>query len=165
MKRFPRNDAYARATLGELFGEEKLKEAQRFAAPELRSGVFLSQPDGKYVFVPLPRIAQISPFEAVVAGDFDGDGRADIYAVQNSWAPVPFVGRFDGGLSQLLRGDGRGGFTTVPPAESGLIVPGDAKAVMMIDLAGDGRRGFMVTRNNSTTLAFRSRANAGAQKR
>ena len=52
MKRFPSNDYYAHATLGEILGEEKLAKARRFAATELRSGVFLSQPDGTYRFEP-----------------------------------------------------------------------------------------------------------------
>ena len=128
--------------------------SEDYAATELRSGVFLSQPDGGYRFEPLPRLAQIAPFQGVVAGDFDGDGRADIYAVQNSYAPIPFVGRFDGGLSVLLHGDGRGGFIVVPPGESGLIVPGDAKSVAVLDLDGDGRPEFFVTRNDATTLVF-----------
>ncbi|HET7536159.1 MAG TPA: VCBS repeat-containing protein, partial [Candidatus Didemnitutus sp.] len=88
LKRFPRNDAYARATLGEILGEDKLAAAERFAATEFRSGVFLSQPGGTYRFEPLPRIAQIAPIEGLVAGDFDGDGHADICAVQNSYAPI-----------------------------------------------------------------------------
>ena len=154
LKRFTRNDAYARATLGEVVGEEKLAAATRFAATELRSGVFMSQADGSYRFEPLPRIAQISPIQGVVAGDF-GSGHADIYAVQNSYAPIPSVGRFDGGLSQLLRGDGHGHFTPVAPAESGLVVPGDAKALAVADLGGGGP-GFVVTRNAGTVLAFRN---------
>ena len=161
LKRFPRNDYYARATLGEILGEDRLAAARRFAATEFRSGVFLSKPDGTYRFEPLPRIAQISPIQGLVAGDFDGDGRADIYAVQNSYAPIPAVGRFDGGLSLLLRGDGRGGFTPVPPAESNLIVPGDAKALSVIDLDQDGWPDFVVTRNNSTPLVFRNGGVAG----
>ncbi len=161
LKRFQRNDYYARATLGEVLGEEKLAAAQRFSAEEFRSGVFLSQPDGTHRFEPLPRMAQASPIQGLVAGDFDGDGRADIYAVQNSYSPIPSVGRFDGGLSQLLRGDGRGGFTPVPPAESNLIVPGDAKGLAVIDLDHDGWPDFLITRNNSTTLAFRNNGMAG----
>jgi enediyne biosynthesis protein E4 len=161
LKRFPLNNDYARATLGEIFGEDKLAQAQRFAATELRSGVFLSQSDGTYHFEPLPRIAQIAPFQGVVAGDFDGDGLADIYAVQNSFAPIPAVGRFDGGLSQLLRGDGHGHFTAVPPAESGLIVPRDAKALVVLDLDRDGWPDFLVSRNNDETLAFRNNGVAG----
>jgi len=102
LKRYPKFDLYGRATLGEILGEDKLARAQRFAATEFRSGVFLSQPDGTFRFEPLPRIAQIAPFQGLVAGDFDGDGHADIYAVQNSYAPIPYVGRFDGGLGQFF---------------------------------------------------------------
>jgi enediyne biosynthesis protein E4 len=160
-KRFTKNNDYARATLGELVGEPRLAAAQRFAATELRSGVFLSQPDGKFIFEPLPRVAQIAPLQGIVAGDFDGDGWADLYAVQNSSAPIPAVGRFDGGLSQLLRGDGRGHFTPVPSAESGLVVSGDAKALAVLDLNQDGWPDFLITRNNSSTLAFENRPVAG----
>jgi hypothetical protein len=161
LKRYPRNDYYARATLGEILGEQNLAAARRFAATEFRSGVFLSQSDGTYRFEPLPRIAQISPLQGLVAGDLDGDGHADIYAVQNTYSPIPSVGRFDGGLSQMLRGDGRGGFAPVPLAESGLVVPGDAKALAMIDLDRDGWPDFLVTRNNSTTLAYRNNRVSG----
>ena len=161
LKRFPRNDYYARATLADILGEDRLAAAQRFAATEFRSGVFLSQPDGTHRFEPLPRLAQVSPIQGLVAGDFDGDGNADIYAVQNSYSPVPSVGRFDGGLSQLLRGDGRGGFTPVAPAESNLIVPGDAKALAVVDLDQDGWPDFILSRNNSTTLAFRNNGMPG----
>lgn len=157
LQRYPRNDFYARATLGEILGEPKLAAAQRFAATELRSGIFLSQPDHRFRFEPLPNIVQIAPLQGIVAGDFDHDGKADIYTVQNSYAPTPVVGRFDGGLSQLLRGDGQGRFTPVTPAESGLVVPGDAKALVTLDLDNDGWPDFLVSRNNDTTLAFRNK--------
>ncbi len=160
--RFKRNDLYARATLPEIVGEANLVKARRFAATELRSGVFLSQPDGTFRFEPLPRLAQIAPLQGIVAGDFDGDGHADIYAVQNSYAPIPSVGRFDGGLSQLLRGDGQGHFAAVSTLASGLVCPGDAKAVVAVDLNGDGWPDFVVTRNNATTQAFE---NHGAMDR
>jgi len=162
-RRFPTNDQFSAATLPEILGAEKLAAAQRFDATELRNGVLLSQSDGRYRWEPLPRMAQISPFQGIVAGDFDGDGRADIYAVQNSYAPSPITGRFDGGLSLLLRGDGRGGFTPVLPAESGLIVPGDAKALVVLDSDGDSSPDFMLSRNNDTTLLFRNRPHGGNQ--
>jgi hypothetical protein len=161
LKRFPRNDSYARATLSEVIGDERLAAARRFAATELRSGVFLSQSDGTYRFEPLPRLAQIAPIQGLVAGDFDGDGKADIYAVQNSYAPIPSVGRFDGGLSQLLRGDGRGHFALVPPSESNLVVTGDAKALAVLDLDEDGWPDFLITRNNSITLAYHNKGVPG----
>ena len=161
LKRYRWNNDYARATLPEILSDGKLAAATRLAATELRSGVFLSQPDGRYRFEPLPRIAQISPSNGVVAGDLDGDGHADIFVVQNSYAPAPAIGRFDGGLGQLLRGDGHGCFVAVPPGESGLVVPGDAKALAVLDLDGSGWPGFLVSRNGEATLAFRNQGVAG----
>ena len=161
LRKYPKNDLYARATLPEILGGEKIATARRFAASELRSGVFCSQPDHTYRFVPLPRLAQIACFQGLVAGDFDGDGHPDIYALQNSSAPNPGVGHFDGGLSQLLRGDGHGQFTPVPPLESGLVVPGDAKALGVLDLDGDGWPDFLVTRNQASALAWRNAGMAG----
>jgi hypothetical protein len=161
LRRFPRNDAYARAALGEILGEDQMARARRFASTELRSGVFLSGPDGTFHFVPLPRIAQIAPLRGIVAGDFDGDGRADIYAVQNSFAPPPSVGRFDGGVSQLLRGDGRGQFIPVAPAESGLVVPGEATSVTALDLNADGWPDFLVARDQAAALAYRNQGVPG----
>jgi hypothetical protein len=161
LKRFSRNDPFAHATLEEIVVGERLAAAQRWVATEFQSGVFLSQPDGRYRFQPLPRIAQIAPLQGLVAGDFDGDGKADIYAVQNSYAPIPVVGRFDGGLSQFLRGDGQGHFTAVPPLGSGLLVPGDAKALVVLDLDGDGWPDFLLTRNRGTTLAYRNQGLPG----
>ena len=156
LKKFPTFDAYAKATLEEILGAEKLAAARVFQATEFRSGVFLSQPDGTHRFSPLPLLAQIAPFQGLAAGDFDGDGHADIFAVQNSAAPVPYTGRFDSGLGQLIAGDGRGGWTLRGPADSGLLVRGDAKALAVLDLDRDGWPDFLTTRNNDTTLAFRN---------
>jgi hypothetical protein len=155
-KRFPTTDGYARASVGELLDADKLASAKMFSATEFRSGVFLSQPDGRYRFEPLPLLAQVAPGQGMAAGDFDGDGKADIFLVQNSYSPIPAVGRFDSGLGQWLGGDGKGGWTLRGPAESGLLVRGDAKALVVLDLDRDGWPDFVVSRNNGTTLAFRN---------
>jgi hypothetical protein len=156
LKRFPTNNAYAAATLEEILGADKVQAAERWIATELQSGIFLSQPDGTYRFTPGPRLAQIAPWQGTVAADFDGDGHADIAVVHNSYAPNPVTGRFDGGLGQVLRGDGRGGFAPLPWSASGLVVPGDAKALAVLDLDDDGWPDLLASRNGSTTLAFRN---------
>jgi enediyne biosynthesis protein E4 len=45
--------------------------------------------------------------------------------------------------------------------QSGLVVPGDAKALAVIDLNGDGWPDFLVTRNDRSTLAFENQGAAG----
>ena len=160
-RRFPTTESYAHATLEEVFPAATLAAATRFAATEFRSGVFLSQRDGTYRFAPLPRLAQIAPVHGIAAGDFDGDGRADLMLVGNSYAPIPETGRFDGGIGWLLRGDGAGGFTPVPTTESGFIVPGDARALAVSDLNQDGRPDVFVTRSNEIALTFLNRGQPG----
>jgi len=155
-RRYPTNNQFAKATIPEIVGEKKLAELEKVTATELRSGVFLSQADGTYRFTPLPRIAQIAPLKGIVAGDVDGDGKADIYAVQNSYSPSPAVGRFDSGLSQLLLGNGDGTFRPIDPQSSGLVVPGDGKALVTFDWDDNGRPDFLISRNDDTTLAFRN---------
>ncbi len=155
-RRYRRNADYALATVDDLFGAEQVTAARRLEATELRSGVLLSQPDGRYVFSALPRIAQISSMEDVLIWDVDGDGAQDLVAVHNDHQPIGLVGWFEGGLGQILRGDGQGDFTAVPPAESGWVVPGDAQRVRLLH-APDGAVVLLVTRNDQTTLAFRRR--------
>ncbi|MDQ8205390.1 FG-GAP-like repeat-containing protein [Pelagicoccus sp. SDUM812003] len=154
LKRFPSNDAFAAATLEEILGEDALAAATLYEASELRSGVLLSQPSGGYAFVPLPRLAQISPAQGLVAADFDRDGHCDLLVAHNDYSPIPAQGRFDGGLGWLLRGDGKGDFEPVPLTESGWKVPGNAKALSLLDLNRDHQPDAIVTRNNQSTLAF-----------
>ncbi len=153
-KRFPSNDAFAAATLGEVLGEDALAAATLYEADELHSGVLLSQPSGGYAFTPLPRLAQISPVQGMVASDFDRDGHCDLLLVNNDYSAIPSQGRFDGGLGWLLRGDGKGAFEPVPMIESGWEVPGNAKALAIVDFNRDSRPDAVVSRNNQSTLAF-----------
>ena len=168
-RRFPTAESYASANLNDVFSPEVLAGAAKFTATEFSSGVFLSQAGGAeganagvtWRFTPLPRLAQLAPIHGLVAGDFDGDGRADVMAVGNSFAPTPETGHFDGAMGWLLRGDGHGGFAPVPPMESGFVVPGDARALAVTDLDQDGWPDLLVTRNNDRALCFQNHAPAG----
>ncbi|HEU5081000.1 MAG TPA: FG-GAP-like repeat-containing protein [Opitutaceae bacterium] len=164
LKRYPRNDLYAAATLNEIVGENRLAKASAWYATEFSSGVLLSKDDGAYEFLALPRIAQISSTEGVVTGDFDGDGHADIFAVQNTNAPIASVGHIDGGLSQLLLGDGHGSFRAVTATESGLIIPGETTAVVALRDVSHATRepaaaapAFVVSRGDGSVLVFTRR--------
>jgi hypothetical protein len=157
-RRFPRVNDFASASVTDLFGAEAVAAARRWEVTEPRSGVLLSGASGTYRFSPLPVDAQLAPLGAIWVEDWDGDGTWDLLLGQNSRAPVPSIGRFEGGLGVALRGDGQGGFTALPPAESGWVVPGEAKAIAAIDLDGDGERELVVSRSDAPLLVFRREA-------
>jgi hypothetical protein len=161
LRPFPTAEAYAKATLDEVFPPALRDGATRFAASELRNGIFLSHPDGTWKFAALPRLAQIAPLQSLQVGDWDGDGRLDVLATGNAFSPTPETGRFDGGVGWLLQGDGRGGFVPMAPRESGFIVPGDGRALGVLDLDRDGRPDFLALRNNDRALYFQNQGRAG----
>jgi hypothetical protein len=149
--------SFATATLDEVYASSRLEQAVRLEANTLESGVFMNNGAGRFSFKPLPRLAQAAPGFGVVTLDVDGDGNLDIYMVQNSFSPQPETGHFDGSMSLLLRGSGNGEFNPVWPSESGLIVPGDAKPVGVVDLNSDGRPDVIVGVNGGNVLYFVNR--------
>jgi enediyne biosynthesis protein E4 len=137
-RRFPQNDAFAAATLEEILGADRVRKAKHWAVTELRSGVFLSQPNAAYRFAPLPWKAQVAPLQGIVCADINGDGSTDLVATQNSHAPIAALGRFDAGVGVVLVGDGKGSFSALSERQTGFVLPGNAKAAVTIDADRDG---------------------------
>jgi hypothetical protein len=144
LRKFRRNDDFAHATMKEVFGEESIATAEIHQADNFSSGAFLSQPDGTYRFEPFPPVAQISPMQGIVATDLDGDGKPDICAVNNTDVAIP---RFDGGVGIFLKGNGDGTFEALGPAQSGVLVEGNAKALVVIDPTEDAHPDLFLTRH------------------
>lgn len=145
--------SFALAELSEIYEPKILNESKRWEANTLESGVFIND-GGKFTFKPFPRLAQIAPGFGIVAGDFDGDSNADLYAVQNFYSPQAETGRMAGGVSVLLKGNGDGTFAAVAPRESGLYVGGDAKSLTTVDLNGDGQLDLVAGVNDDFLVAF-----------
>jgi hypothetical protein len=155
-KKFPTYKAFAQATVADLFSAERLAASQRLSANELASGVFLQQPNGTFKFSPLPRLAQIAPINAFVARDLDGDGKLDLLCVGNNFSAEPNTGRFDGGLGVFLKGDGKGGFTALPPAQAGISVPGEARSAVFVHRGTAKSPAIIVSRCDGPLLLFTS---------
>jgi hypothetical protein len=151
---FPTYDAYAKATLADLVTQPALDKALALSANTLESGVLLNDGAAKFEFRPLPRLAQIAPSFGVALEDANADGLVDIYLVQNFRGGHREIGHMDGGMSLLLRGDGKGNFEPVLPNVTGLVVPGDGRSVATTDLDGNGRPDFVVGVNNEQTVGF-----------
>ena len=156
---------FASASLAEIYTEKCLEESLRHESNTLETGVFWNRSErGKtqFEFAPLPRLAQISPGFGVVATEMNGDTNPDIYLVHNFYTPQRETGRMDGGLSTMLVGRGNESFEVVPTEASGLLLPGDAKALTIVDLNDDNQPDFVASRNNDFPKAFVS-AQAGSR--
>ena len=153
VKKFDSYTSFALADLTEIYEPKCLDDSKRCEANTLESGVFIND-GGKFTFQPFPRLAQVAPGFGIVAGDFDGDSYADLYAVQNFYGPQAETGRMAGGVSVLLKGNGDGTFSAMPPRQSGLYIDGDAKSLTTVDLNGDGQIDVVSGVNDDFLAAF-----------
>jgi hypothetical protein len=151
-EKFSTYEAYGKASLVEIYGD-KLKAAERVEATTLETMVFLNRGD-HFEARALPLEAQWAPAFAVCVGDYDGDGKEDVFLSQNFFAVSADTSRCDAGRGLWLRGDGRGQFTAVAGQESGVKVYGEQRGAALCDYDGDGRVDLVVTQNGAPTRLY-----------
>ena len=74
---------FAKATLPQIYTRQCLDDACEFEAAVLESGILLNNGSAKFTFEPLPRLAQIAPSFGIGLTEINGDGKADLYLLQN----------------------------------------------------------------------------------
>jgi hypothetical protein len=150
--RYPKYSDYAGQTVEQIFGsalaDAVVKQAETFATT-----LALNNGDGSFTLVPLPREAQIAPVYGILAGDFDRDGKLDLLLAGNFDGVQPAIGRMSASYGLFLLGNGHGDFTPLRAAESGFLVPGQARDIQRLRT----RRGdlYIVARNDDRPLFFR----------
>ncbi|HET8656751.1 MAG TPA: VCBS repeat-containing protein [Longimicrobiaceae bacterium] len=152
--RFPNHRDYAGKRLDQVFSASDLDGAVVKEAFTFSTALARNNGDGSFTLVPLPREAQLAPIYGISAGDFDGDGHADLLLAGNFDAARPQLGRLGSSYGLLLRGDGRGHFTPVRAPESGFVVPGETRDIARVRTrTGDL---YVVARNDDRPLLFRA---------
>jgi enediyne biosynthesis protein E4 len=154
--RFPTYGSFAQAPIRQLFSDAQLAQAIHYQLDTFASVYLRNNGDGTFTSSPLPNLAQIAPIRGVVVDDVDADGHIDIIVAGNLYDVEPNTPRADAGNGLWLRGDGRGGFTPVPPHESGFLAPRNAASlallttpagkIVVVGNTGDSLQAFRVRR-------------------
>jgi hypothetical protein len=133
--------------------EQDVARATTLEAHTFASAVALNDGRGHFTMKPLPVETQLAPLNAVVAADFDGDGRTDLLTGGGLFATLPMLGRYDASYGQLLRGLGDGVFVPVDMARSGVALTGQVRRMQLVRTA-DGPV-IAVARNDDRLLILR----------
>lgn len=150
-EKFGTYDAFANASMQDVFGEEKLTKALHLQARTFTSVYVENTGDNRWNIRPLPRMAQLSSVNGIVINDIDKDGNLDVILAGNLFASEVETPRNDAGNGLVLKGDGVGGFSPLTFSETGLFIPNDRKQLhgIMID-----NECHVVAVNNSDALHF-----------
>jgi enediyne biosynthesis protein E4 len=148
-QKFATYDAFARATLADVYGTDNLQSAVIFKARNFASCYMENKGDGTFEIKPLGNPAQISSVNSIIPADIDADGNLDLVLAGNMYGSEIETPRNDAGIGLFLKGDGTGNFVPVPATESGLLIGGDVREICMIRLGKSKTHGIIAAKNNS----------------
>ncbi|MEP7108542.1 MAG: VCBS repeat-containing protein [Ferruginibacter sp.] len=131
-KRFNNYRSFATATMDDIFPVDKRDGAIRLKANMLQSCFIRNDGAGKFTMIPLPKEAQFSAINGMLADDFDGDGNLDLLINGNDFGTEVSTGRYDALNGLLLKGNGMGGFSPLSIQQSGIYIPGNGKALVKL---------------------------------
>ena len=151
--RFPTHRDYAGKTIDQIFSREELAGAEVRTTYDFATTLVRNDGNGKFTLLPLPTEAQLAPVYGILARDLNHDGKLDLLLAGNFDAMAPSIGAMHASYGLLLAGDGKGGFTPARAAESGFMVPGEARDIERLRTRGGDV--YVVTRNDDRPLAFR----------
>ena len=118
-----------------IFGiSQKLADAQKWTATEMRSMLFINKGEGKFSASPLPWQSQLSPLKAALAKDVNRDGLPDLMLAGNFYENNVQLGRNDADFGSLLIN--KGGTKFVHQLLPGLSLKGQVRKLLPFPTEG-----------------------------
>ncbi|MCY4172142.1 MAG: FG-GAP-like repeat-containing protein [Bacteroidetes bacterium] len=124
-----------------------------------KTAIFLNR-GSTFEAVPLPIEAQVTPAFAPVPGDFNNDGRIDLFLSQNFFEVPAGSPRLDSGRGLLLLSDESNQLVPVSAMESGIRVYGSQRASVAADFNLDGRLDLAVSQNAGPVVQYENQSSA-----
>ena len=131
-RKYKRFAEYAAVTFDDLLSDDDRQGAYQLQATYLQSAYIENMGNGTFTVRALPGMAQIAPVFGTVVHDFNQDGNLDVVLTGNFFPNEVNMGREDASVGLVLLGNGRGQFRPLSPAESGLLIRGDARSSVLM---------------------------------
>jgi len=148
---FPTYDGFAKASLEEIIGKEKLKGSLKLQLTEFKSGIFWGTPEGDYRWEPFPVEAQISTIVGFAISDANGDGQPEVIAAGNLFDTEVETTRYDAGKGVIMNWTADG-WVCHRPVETGFYAGGNIRAFKPIRV--HGRNCVLAARDNDALSLY-----------
>lgn len=155
-EKFATYDAFGRATLHEVYGEKKLKNATHYAATNFANCYFENNGTGHFKVKILPMAAQISSINTILVDDFDKDGKKDLLMAGNLYGSEVETPRNDASYGSYLKGGSTGNFIPLPFEQSGLLLQGEVRQMLPLKMATGEKAVLIAINDGKLTLLQRN---------
>lgn len=146
-KKFLSYNAFAKASIGQLFSPQKLKSAQTKEVYTLSTTLFENK-GNQFTAKALPFDSQISSVNDVLISDLNNDDYPDLFLVGNTYEISTQLGRLDGSHGVLLLNDKNGYFQAVN--EPQIDASGPGRSIQELRL--DKQLYYVIGRNNESPI-------------
>jgi len=151
-KNFPNYSDFGGKTVEDIFGRDILDQSTKKKAELFESCLFINNGDRTFSTVKLPLEAQFSPVRTIIVDDLNNDGVNDIVVAGNKYSVRPSYGRYDASYGWCLLGAKDYRYESLMPSASGLIIKGDARKIIKIEISG--KRYLIASINDETLQVF-----------
>lgn len=142
---------FAKASLPELFGEEKLKNSKVLTADYFANAVLINKGNLQFETKALPWQAQLSPMKDAVVINANNDDKPDILIMGNYYDNNIEMGRYDADFGTILLNKGNGLFSC--QTLNGLVVKGQVRHIKEIEIKN--HPAYVLARNNDSTMVIK----------
>jgi len=148
-EKYPDYSDFGGKTIWDIFGNEAVKNSIIKKVVLQESCLFINNGDGTFQIRRLPIEAQFSPVRDIIVNDFNQDSIHDIVLAGNNYHVSPSIGRYDASYGWYLAGSKSMEFKALMPAQSGLIIEGDSRKLLIIRISG---KDYLIAAVNNSDL-------------
>ena len=150
-KKFLYAEDLSRASLDDLFGRDKLKDAQVLTADYFSNSILINKGNLIFETKPLPAEAQFTSYKDAVVVNANGDEKPDILLVGNYYDNNIEMGRYDADFGTLLINNGNGNFTC--QVLNGLSIKGQVRHVLPLTIGV--QKAYILGKNDDSTMVVK----------
>lgn len=150
-KRFLYASDFAKASLDEIFSADKLKNAEVLTTDYFQNSILMNKGNMNFTTIPLPWLAQLSPYKDAVVINANNDSLPDILFVGNFYDNNIQMGRNDADFGTILINKGNGQFDC--ENINGLQIKGQVRHIKKINIANE--EAYILARNNDSVMVIK----------
>jgi hypothetical protein len=142
---------FAKSTLTELFGADKIKTSDKLTADYFSNAVFINKGNLQFEAIALPFEAQLSSYRDAAVINANNDALPDILLMGNYYENSVEIGRMDADFGTILINKGKGKFVT--ESLNGEAIKGQVRNIRPIQI--NNQKAFVLAKNNDSTMIIK----------